>query len=82
MSVRGKLIQDVAEYVSAGGEYYTCDPSVCAEACLPLTDGVGTGNLIGIIDAETKTKNFFTSPTLAHLLAFTLGAQELLQKYG
>ena len=163
----------MGEYVAGGGEYYTCDPNVNAEACLPLLasgmeeeeemkkkkgeekegsrseqkrtwaredvsknevavakkqkangdaeeqeedggegeqeeDGkakevavgektrnesgeelgseegkAGKGpKVLGIIDAETSQKDFFSPTAAVRLVAFTLVAQQLLRAYG
>ncbi|BBN81002.1 hypothetical protein PA25_09870 [Pseudoalteromonas sp. A25] len=67
MSAQARVINDVQEYVAGGGEYYTCDPKVQSESCLPLFDS--TNNCIGIIDAEVFSKDFFTPNVLALLIA-------------
>ena len=61
-------------YLSAGGEYYTCDPKVQSEACLPLF--AEDGRLVGIIDSEAFVKNVFVEKELSLLLsvAVKLGA--------
>ncbi len=70
LSRKARVINDVASYVSAGGEYYTCDPKVQAEACLPLLDS--NGNALGIIDGEAFRADFFNSEELAVLVAACL----------
>jgi len=67
LSGRGRVINDVARYVADGGEYYTCDPKVQAEACLPLFGSAG--QVVGIIDSEAFAQGFFSGPELALLLA-------------
>lgn len=62
-----KVINNVAKYVEQGGAYYTCDPKVKAEACLPIYDG--NNNVIGIVDAEAFNDNFFDSRCIALLVA-------------
>lgn len=62
-----KVINNVTEYVEQGGAYYTCDPKVKAEACLPIYDA--NNNVIGIIDAEAFNDNFFDSRCIALLVA-------------
>ena len=67
MSGLGRVINNVEDYVSAGGEYYTCDPKVMSESCLPLYND--QMQCIGIIDAEAFRNDFFTAETLAILIA-------------
>ncbi len=67
LSGQARLISQVASYVAAGGEYYTCDPKVQAEACLPL---YGTsGEVIGIVDAEAFSPDLYVGTELALLVA-------------
>ena len=58
-----RIINNVVEYRQNGGEYYTCDPKVQAELCLPIfalqhdenKNTLFTGEeqkIVGIIDAE------------------------------
>jgi L-methionine (R)-S-oxide reductase len=70
LSGKAKVINDVAAYLGTGGEYYTCDPKVQAEACLPLFDH--SGKITGIIDAEDFNKNVFTADAMALLVAVCL----------
>ncbi|RJE73840.1 histidine kinase [Pseudoalteromonas sp. MSK9-3] len=67
MSGLGRVINNVQSYVESGGEYYTCDPKVQSESCLPLYDE--HMQCIGIIDAEAFRNDFFTAETLAILIA-------------
>ncbi|NOU50695.1 histidine kinase [Pseudoalteromonas sp. JBTF-M23] len=76
MSGEARVINDVQEYVASGGEYYTCDPKVQSESCLPLFDSVG--NCIGIIDAEAFSKDFFTANVLALLIAVCIKIPQYL----
>ena len=41
LSGKARIINDVPAYLTKGGEYYTCDPKVLAEACIPLFDAQG-----------------------------------------
>ncbi|MEE2022662.1 histidine kinase [Alkalimonas sp. MEB004] len=66
----GRVINDIPEYLARGGDYYTCDPKVQAEACLPLFDH--SGRIVGIIDAEAFQKNVFNPAVLALLVAVCL----------
>lgn len=70
LSGKARVINDVADYLGSGGEYYTCDPKVQAEACLPLFDQ--SGKITGIVDAEDFNKNVFTADAMALLVAVCL----------
>ncbi|EKE73726.1 GAF domain-containing protein [Gallaecimonas xiamenensis] len=70
LSGRGRLIQDVAAYLKDGGEYYTCDPKVQAELCIPLYDEAG--NTIGILDAEAFSPDYFSDEKLAVFVGLAL----------
>jgi len=76
LSGHGRIINDVAAYLAQGGEYYTCDPKVQAEACLPLLDS--HGNVSGIIDSEAFVQNIFTGKELALLIAVAMTLPALL----
>lgn len=67
---KARVINDVTAYLGSGGEYYTCDPKVQAEACLPLFDQ--SGKIAGIVDAEDFNKNVFTADAMALLVAVCL----------
>jgi putative methionine-R-sulfoxide reductase with GAF domain len=67
LSGRGRLINDVAAFVAAGGGYYTCDPKVKSEACLPLFDD--ERRVVGILDSEAFEPGFFEGDELALILA-------------
>ncbi len=67
LSGRGRIINDVAAYVAEGGGYYTCDPKVKAEACLPLFNSAG--QVIGILDSEAFDTGFFQGDELALVVA-------------
>ena len=66
-SGKGRVINNVEQYLAAGGEYYTCDPKVKAEACLPLFNA--QKQCIGIVDGEAFSTDFFDNATLALLIA-------------
>ncbi len=70
LSGKARIINDVPAYLATGGEYYTCDPKVLAEACIPLFDG--SGQVTGIIDSEAFAKDFFNGRELALLIATAL----------
>ncbi|MBV1777416.1 hypothetical protein KSF73_16970 [Burkholderiaceae bacterium DAT-1] len=76
LSGQGKIIDDVAGWVADGGAYYTCDPDVRSEACLPLFDDRGI--LCGIIDAEDARAGFFSGQVLETLIALCLVAPSTL----
>lgn len=76
LSGHGRIINDVEGYVAKGGEYYTCDPKVQAEACLPVFDE--QGNVAGIVDSEAFAKDFFSGDELALLLAVTTTLSSVL----
>lgn len=73
---KGRVINDVAAYLQQGGEYYTCDPKVQAEACLPLF--TSSGKIAGIVDAEDVSKHVFTADALALLVAVCLTIPQFL----
>ncbi|MDX3773262.1 histidine kinase [Chromatiaceae bacterium AAb-1] len=70
LSGKARVINDVSAYLREGGEYYTCDPKVQAEACLPLFSQSGT--IAGIIDAEDFRPQVFTPDAVALLVAVCL----------
>lgn len=65
-----KVINDVTAYVTTGGEYYTCDPKVLSEACLPLFSA--EGEIVGIIDAEAFRSEAYSIDALVRLVALCL----------
>ncbi|SEL57766.1 GAF domain-containing protein, putative methionine-R-sulfoxide reductase [Roseateles sp. YR242] len=67
LSGRGRVINDVAAFVAEGGGYYTCDPKVKAEACLPLFNEAGS--VVGILDSEAFDTGFFSGDELALVVA-------------
>lgn len=67
LSGTARIINDVPAYLQQGGEYYTCDPKVLAEACIPLYDEAG--QVVGIIDSEAFQKQLFAADELALLIA-------------
>ncbi len=67
LSGQARLISQVASYVAAGGEYYTCDPKVQAEACLPFYSAAG--QVIGIVDAEAFSPELYAGAELALIVA-------------
>ena len=70
LSGKARIINDVPAYLQLGGEYYTCDPKVLAEACLPLLNEAG--QVVGIIDSEAFDKDVFHGDELALLIAAAL----------
>ena len=73
---KAKVINDVTAYLTAGGEYYTCDPKVLSEACLPLFNA--KGELAGIIDAEAFKRQAYHTEALVRLVAICLVLPDLL----
>lgn len=67
LSGKARIINDVPAYLQQGGEYYTCDPKVLAEACIALYDDAG--QVVGIIDSEAFQKELFVANELALLIA-------------
>lgn len=74
----GRLIQSVKAYLADGGEYYTCDPKVQSELCIPLYDD--NQRVIGILDAEAFQEEFFSAEKLAQFIGLALWAQQRLQQ--
>ncbi len=75
LSGKARIINDVPAYLQQGGEYYTCDPKVLAEACIPLYDD--TGQVVGIIDSEAFQKQLFAGDELALLIAIAIAVPAL-----
>jgi putative methionine-R-sulfoxide reductase with GAF domain len=67
LSKKGRVINNVEQYLAQGGEYYTCDPKVKSEACLPLFNS--QNECVGIVDAEAFNNHFFDVKVLAVLIA-------------
>lgn len=63
LNADGRVINNVESYVSSGGEYYTCDPKVKSEICLPITSL--EGKTLGIIDAEAFNVDVFNDDVVA-----------------
>ncbi|MET3108365.1 L-methionine (R)-S-oxide reductase [Oxalobacteraceae bacterium GrIS 2.11] len=76
LSGMGRIINQVGAYRSAGGEYYTCDPKVNAEACLPVLGQ--NGAVLGIVDSETFLEQTFVGQELALLVAVVMRLATLL----
>lgn len=76
LSGKARVINSVADYLAAGGEYYTCDPKVQAEACLPLFEQ--SGKIAGIVDAEHFQQAIFTPAAMALLVAVCLAVPDYL----
>lgn len=72
LSGEARVLDDVPAHARAGGAYYECDPTVRAEACLPIFAADHT--LAGIVDAEARTLRFFHPERLARLVALALEA--------
>lgn len=78
LSSKGRVVNDVAEYVAQGGEYYTCDPKVQSEACLPMFDNIS--GCTGIIDAEAFSTGIFDEQVLAVLVAACIRIPQYLPR--
>ncbi|OZB35342.1 MAG: histidine kinase [Alishewanella sp. 34-51-39] len=76
LSGKARVINSVASYLQQGGEYYTCDPKVQAEACLPLY--AQSGRILGIVDAEDFQPEVFNPQALALLVAVCLTIPDYL----
>ncbi|MEC4087463.1 GAF domain-containing protein [Pseudoalteromonas rubra] len=76
LSEQARVINNIPDYVAQGGEYYTCDPKVQAEVCLPLLNQ--QGECLGIIDAEAFEQECFDEYKLAVLVAACLRSIEYL----
>jgi putative methionine-R-sulfoxide reductase with GAF domain len=72
----GAVIDDVEQWCQLGGGYYTCDPAVQSEVCLPVLDA--EGKVLGIIDAEASSKAYFDAERLAWLAALAAVLSEPL----
>lgn len=75
LSGKAVVVQSVEAYE---GPYYACDIAVQSEFCLPILDA--DGDVLGIIDAEAFTPDFFTNEKLLEItkVAQDLGKSELL----
>jgi L-methionine (R)-S-oxide reductase len=62
----GVVINDVADWRAQGGSYYSCDPLVKSEVCLPVLDE--EGRVLGIIDAESTCVGHFDAERLPWLV--------------
>lgn len=64
------VIQDVYAH---SGAYYKCDGKVQSEFCVPILDK--SNSVIGILDAESLPKNFYTDERLLQIakVAYDLG---------
>jgi putative methionine-R-sulfoxide reductase with GAF domain len=74
LSGHGRIINNIKEYVKAGNPYYTCDPKVKSEACLPLLSC--DGDVIGIIDSESFLEDAFIEDECDLLMGVTLAIAE------
>lgn len=58
-------VRHFSDLTSYNGPYYECDNQVQSEYCGPILDK--NGKVIGIVDAESFKKNFFTSENILQL---------------
>jgi len=63
LSGKAVLIQDVESH---SGPYYMCSQKVKSELCVPIIDA--QRRTIGIVDAESWTKDFFTADRVGHIV--------------
>lgn len=73
---RSTVIDDVAKHVEAGGGFYVCDDGIQSEACLPILDDAR--QVVGIVDAEARSKGFFGAERLAVVAALAIVAAAVL----
>ena len=78
LSGKAKVIQNVEAYLKEGGGYYTCDPKVKSEICLPLFST--NREIVGIIDAEAFSCDFFNKEILSMCVALCCVAPLYLPK--
>jgi len=69
-SGKARVIDDVRVHARSGGAYYECDPSIRAEACLPILNA--QGQVLGVIDAESATSGYFIPRRAAWLVALAM----------
>lgn len=79
LNKHGRVLNDIPQYVANGGEYYTCDPKVKSEVCLPIL--TADRECLGIIDAEAFSTDFFNNDKQALLWASTVAIEEVFQHY-
>ena len=79
MSKHSKVLNDIPAYIASGGEYYTCDPKVKSEVCLPIL--TANRECLGIIDAEAFSTEFFTVDKQALLWASTVAIEQIFQHF-
>lgn len=70
------IVNNVAEYIASGGEYYTCDPKVQSEVCMPIFNP--EGDIVGITDTEAFSAEFFDQQKIAILAAANIVIASLL----
>lgn len=81
VGLRGEavIMDDVLGTLAAdpNTSYYTCNPNVDSEFCLPIFGK--NGDIIGIIDAEAWAKNHFTPDRLLQVakVAYDLGQNDM-----
>jgi len=66
--------------VSNATTYYSCDTKVQSECCVPIF-GEGNQNVIGIIDAEAHSSNFFTLEKQLMLIRACFLLRNILNKH-
>jgi len=77
MTSMGRVINNVKQYVADGNPYYTCDPKVKSEACLPIFDRE-TSRIIGIVDSESFKEDAFAEGEYELLIGVVCALGEML----
>lgn len=65
---RARMIADVNNVDSSSDPYYECSSKVLSEFCVPILSASDGNELIGIIDAESWTANFFDTEKQIQIL--------------
>lgn len=79
LSKSGRVINDIPQYLANGGEYYSCDPRVNSEICLPIL--CADRKCLGIVDAGAFSSHFFTNDKQALLWASTVAIEQIFQHF-
>ncbi|MDF0607115.1 hypothetical protein HZU77_015945 [Neisseriaceae bacterium TC5R-5] len=69
------LVDDVAQWQAAGGGYYTCDPKIQSEVCLPIL--AEDDNVLGVVDAESVETAYFSPQRQVWLAALAIVLAQL-----
>ena len=77
----GRVINNVKQYVADGNPYYTCDPKVNSEACLPIFDRESS-RIIGIVDSESFKEDAFAEGEYELLIGVVCALGKMLGSDG